>query len=211
MIITSQGLEAIKVQFGDTILAFNPVSKDSKLKTQTFGSDVALVTLNHPDTNGVENAGRGDKQPFAITGPGEYEVSGVFIKGFPTVSNYGGEERINTVYSATLEGMNMLYLGALDSTELAPEIAESIDSVDILFVPIGGDGVLSASDAYKLAVKFEPSVIIPIHYDGAVDKKALDTFVKESGNEKIKPVEKLTIKKKDIADKQAEVVVIKSS
>jgi L-ascorbate metabolism protein UlaG (beta-lactamase superfamily) len=211
MIITSLGLEAIKVQFGDTVLAFNPVSKDSKLKSQTFGSDVVLVSLNHPDTNGVDNAGRGDKQPFAVTGPGEYEVSGVFIKGFQTVSHYGDVERINTVYSATLEGMNMLYLGAIDSTELAPEIAESIDTVDILFVPIGGEGVLSASDAYKLAVKFEPSIIIPIHYGEAGDKDALKTFIKESGNDKISPVEKLTIKKKDIADKQGEVVVIKSA
>ena len=211
MIITSHGLEAIKVQFGDTILAFNPVSSKSKLKSQTFGSDVALITLNHPDLNGADNAGRGDKQPFVVEGPGEYEVSGVFIKGFPTVSNYGGKELINTVYAATLEGMNLLYLGALDTNQLSSDISESIDSVDIVFVPIGGDGVLSANDAYKLALKFEPSIIIPIHYDGAGEKDALKTFLKESGDEGLKPVDKLTIKKKDLLGRESDVVVIKAS
>lgn len=211
MIITSHGLESTKVQFGDTVLAFNPVSKKSKLKSQTFGSDVALITLNHPDTNGSDNAGRGDKQPFVIDGPGEYEVSGVFIKGFQTVSHYGGKELINTVYSATLEGMNILFLGALDTKELESDIAESVDTVDILFVPIGGDGVLSASDAYKLAIKFEPSIIIPIHYEGAGDKNALKTFINEAGEDNIKPVEKLTLKKKDLADKDGSVIVLKSA
>ena len=35
MIITYQGVEFFKVQFGDTILAFNPISKESKFKNHT--------------------------------------------------------------------------------------------------------------------------------------------------------------------------------
>ncbi len=55
MIITYHGGEFFKVQFGDTVLAFNPISKDSKLKSSRFGADIALVSLNHPDMNGVES------------------------------------------------------------------------------------------------------------------------------------------------------------
>lgn len=211
MIITSQGAESIKMQFGDTTLAFNPVSKDSKLKSQTFGSDVVLISVNHPDMNGAENAGRGDKQPFVITSPGEYEAGGVFIKGFPSISNYGGTQRINTIYTVVLEDMNIVYLGAIDTTELSSDVSESIDTVDILFVPIGGDGVLSAVDANKLAVKFEPKIIIPIHYDGVGEKAALTTFLKETSSEGVKPVDKITIKKKDLAGKEGDVMLLKSA
>ena len=45
MIITYQGAEFFKVQFGDTTLAFNPISKESKLKPTRFFADIASVTF----------------------------------------------------------------------------------------------------------------------------------------------------------------------
>ncbi|MES2216033.1 MAG: MBL fold metallo-hydrolase [Patescibacteria group bacterium] len=207
MIITYLGGEFVKVQFGDTVVAFNPVSKDSSLKTSKFGADVVLSSINHEDMNGVDQISFGDKKPFVITGPGEYEVKGVFIKGLPSESNYGGEKRINTIYTLALEGMNLCFLGALDTAELPKETEEAIEEVDILFVPIGGEGVLDASRAYKLAVSLEPKIIVPIHYGDLGDKEALKKFLKEAGeNPKAEP--KLTLKKKDLEGKEAEVVVL---
>src|SRR5689334_5949591 len=107
MIITYLGAEFVKVSFGDTVLAFNPVSKDSKLKTAKFGADIVLSTLNHPDMNGADQVSFGDKKAFSISGPGEYEVKGVFIKGLPSETAYDGEKRINTIYTVSLEGMNI--------------------------------------------------------------------------------------------------------
>lgn len=207
MIITYLGGESFKVSFGDTTLAFNPVSKDSKLKTSKFGADVVLSSLNHPDMNGVDQVGFGEKKPFAITGPGEYEVKGVFIKGFGSESNYDGEKRINTIYSVSLEGMNICFLGAMSQESLPKDADEAIDGVDILFVPIGGDGVLDASKAYKLAVALEPKIIIPMHFGDIGNKDSLKIFLKEAG-ENPKPEPKLTLKKKDLEGKDAEVVVL---
>ena len=213
MIITYLGGESFKVSFGDTILAFNPVSKDSKLKPAKFGADVVLSTLNHPDMNGAEQVTFGEKKPFSITGPGEYEVKGVFIKGFGSESNYdgpsttAGEKRINTIYSVTLEGMNICFLGAISQETMPKDADEAIDAIDILFVPIGGEGVLEASKAYKLAVSLEPKLIIPMHYGDIGEKDALKTFLKEAG-ENPKPEPKLTLKKKDLEGKDAEVVVL---
>jgi hypothetical protein len=93
MIITYLGAEFVKIQFGDITLALNPVSKDSDLKTSKFGADVVLSSLNHPHMNGVETVSFGDKKPFSITGPGEYEVRGVFIRGVLSESGYDGEKR----------------------------------------------------------------------------------------------------------------------
>ena len=207
MIITFLGGESVKVQFGDTVLAFNPISKDSKLKPAKFGADIVLQSLNHPDMNGVDQVSFGEKKAFAITGPGEYEVKGVFIKGLPSESGYDGEKRINTIYTVALEGMNICYLGAVNTVELPKETDEAIEEVDILFVPIGGNGVLNASDAYKLAVSIGPKIIIPIHYGDIGGKEALKSFLKEAG-ESPKAEAKLTLKKKDLEGKEADVMVL---
>jgi L-ascorbate metabolism protein UlaG (beta-lactamase superfamily) len=206
MIITYHGAGFIKASFGDTTLAFSPISKDSKISPTRFGADVALISINHDDANGIAEVTRGDTAPFAVTGPGEYEVRGVTIKGTQTKSNYGGkEERINTVYAVRMEDMNLLYLGALSDGSVGASVTEDMESVDVVFVPIGGDGVLDAGEAHKLAVSFEPKIIIPIF--GADDKDALKTFLKEAGTD-VKPVDKLTIKRKDIESMSGEVVVL---
>ncbi|MDD4989485.1 MAG: MBL fold metallo-hydrolase [Candidatus Pacebacteria bacterium] len=214
MIITYQGLEFFKIQQGDITLAINPISKDSKHKGARFGADCVLVTTNHPDMNGVEQMEFGDKKPLVISGPGEYETKGVFIKGFASPSHYSispGKEIINTVYLISFDSMNMVFLGALDTVDIPKEITEAMEDIDILFLPIGGEGVLDPAGAHKLAVNLEPKLIIPMHY-GLVGKvNALKAFLKEEGEERAKTEEKLTLKKKDLEGKEGEIVVLKES
>ena len=219
MIIAYQGLESFRISHGDLVLAFNPISKDSKLKAKSFGADVTLITTNHPDTNGAEQTSRGEKKSFVINGPGEYEVKDIFIKGFLSESRYGlpaqadgnpkgqayGARKLNTVYLASFEGMNLCFLGALSNAELSTEVLEALENIGILFLPVGGGEVLSPADAYKLAVSLEPAIIIPMHYTDA----SLKQFLKEGGEDKIEPLDKLVIKKKDLEDKNGDIVVLK--
>src|SRR5690606_33188736 len=122
MIITHHGAEFFKVSFGDTTLAFNPISKKSKLSGTKFGADVAFVSLNHPDFNGAEEMAFGAKQPFVVDGPGEYEIGDVTARGFGVETMYEGEKRFNTIYQVNLEGINMIFLGALGSDAIDPKI-----------------------------------------------------------------------------------------
>lgn len=209
MIVTYQGIEFFKMQLGDTVLAFNPVSKESKFKTPRFGADIALITTNHEDLNGKDVVSLGDKEPFVISGPGEYEINGLFVKGFLSKSEYDGD-KVNTVYSLTLDNINICFLGALSTPDLSPEIKGNVGDIDILFVPIGGQGVLNAAEAYKLAVKLEPRAIIPMHYGQVGDKEALKVFLKEGGQEGTKAIDKLTVKRKDLDGKEAEIIVLEA-
>lgn len=210
MVITYQGGDFLRVQFGDITIAVNPISKESKLKQARFGADIALVSADHPDLNGVDQVSHGEKRPFAATGPGEYEVKGVFIKGLPSTTSLGKAQLINTIYTVSLENMNICFLGVLDSHELPPATVEELDEIDILFVPIGGQGVLEPAKAYKLAVSLEPKIIIPTHYGDVGAKDALKVFLKEAG-ESPKAEDKLTLKKKDLEGKEADIFVLAPS
>jgi L-ascorbate metabolism protein UlaG (beta-lactamase superfamily) len=206
MVITYLGGECFKLTQGDLTIALNPPSKDSQLKSSKFGSDIVLVSLNHEDFNGAEQMSFGDRSPFIIAGPGEYEVKGVSVRGFGVESNYDGEKGINTIYSIALEGMNLVFLGALGTSTLPQAAKAELDEVDILFLPVGGEGVLDHAEAYKLAVQLEPKVVIPMHYTPETLKK----FLKEAG-EDIKPVDKLTLKRKDLEGKEDEIVVLEAN
>ncbi len=207
MVVSYFGGQCFKITQGDLTLAFNPPSKDSKLKTPKFGSDIVLVSQNHEDFNGVENSAFGEREPFVISGPGEYEIKEVAVRGFGSESNYDGKEgskHLNTIYSVTLESMNLCFLGALGSPALSATAKQELDDIDILFLPVGGNGVLDRAEAYKLAVQLGPKAIIPMHYS----PESLKAFLKEAGAEGVTSQEKLTVKKKDLDGKEAEIVVL---
>ena len=212
MVITHHGGQCFKVTFGDLTLVFDPISKKGTLPAVRFGADIALVSRNHADMNGIEEVTFGNKEPFAITGPGEYEQAGVTVQGFLTKSQYapakGSVDAVNTVYAVSLEGMTLVHLGALSDPVLSHEAREAIDEIDVLFVPVGGDGVLSPAEAAKLAVSLEPHIIIPMHWSGMGEAKALDSFLKEEGSKDAEKVEKLTLKKKDAAEKSGAIIVV---
>ncbi len=205
MVITYHGAEFFRVQVGDTVIAFNPISKDSKLKGTRFGADVALSTINHPDMNGLDQIAHGEKEAFQIYGPGEYEVKDIFIKGYPSLSKYGStdEEKINTIYSLTMDNVNICFLGAVSTTDVSDQVKEMFDQIDVLFIPVGTEGTITPAQARKLVVALEPKVVIPMGFDDA----SLKTFLKESSKTP-ETVDKFSFKKKDLEGKDAAIVVI---
>ncbi len=211
MIITYFGKQFFKIQQGETVLSFNPISKQSK-SSETgmgarFGADIALVTTNHPEYNGLEQLSHGERVPFAITGPGDYEVKEIFIKGVLSDALISGKKYINTIYVFSLDNINVVFLGALANVDISKEAQEAIGNPDILFIPIGGNGLLDAKSAAKLASALEPKLIIPMDHDAT----SLKVFLKETGEEKAEVVDKLTLKSKDLDGKEGEVIVLKSS
>ncbi len=188
------------------VLAFNPVSKSSKSGVSAhFGADIALVSVNHPDYNGTDQLSHGDRAPFLVTGPGDYEVKEIFIKGMMSHAELGGKKYINTIYSLTVDGIKLAFLGALSEEEISKEAREEIDGPDILFVPVGEKGLLSPKAAAKLASSLEAHLVIPMDFEQA----SLKAFLKEMGEEKAEVTDKLVLKKKDLDGKEGEVVVLK--
>jgi len=208
MVITYHGGQYFKLVRGDTVIAFNPIAKDNPAQWPTvkFGANVGFSSLQHPNFNGFTQLSSANRQLFTIESPGEYEVGDVTVHGFGVKTTYEGVARYNTIYQVQFDGINIVFLGVLDDPDIGSDILGALADVDIIFLPIGGGDVLEAPQASKLAVKLEARCVIPMHYD----KAALQTFLQEEGVEKLKPVDKLTIKKKDLAEMTGTVVVLQS-
>jgi hypothetical protein len=209
MIITYYGKQFFKITQGEMVLAFNPVSKTSKSGINShFGADLALITTNHPDYNGLGQLEYGERVPFAVTGPGDYEIKEIFIKGVLSSADISGKKYINTIYSLSVDNINIAFLGALSDETISKEALETINEPDILFVPVGGKdiGLIDVKNAAKIASSLEPKMIIPMEYD----EVSLKAFLKEMGEDKVEKVDKLTLKRKDLEGKETEVVVLAS-
>lgn len=215
MIITYYGVSCFKAQSGETTLAFDPPAKEFNakefgLKPPRFQADIVLISHGrHKDHAGRDTLpGKGEnKRPFIIEGPGEYEVKGVQVAGVKSFhdESEGKELGANTIYILEFEGVKICHMGDFGEAKLRPETKEAIDGVDILFMPIYGPAN-NPQKAAKAAAQLGAKIIIPMHYHA--DKKALKNFLDEAGGCDTKPIEKLTIKKKDLAEKKAEVVVL---
>ncbi len=207
MVISYHGLQCFKVTLGDLTIAFNPFSKESAkkhgLKEVRFGADYCFVTTKHPDFNAVEQMTYGEKVPFVVEGPGEYELGELTVRAFGVPTTYDGKERYTTIYQVTLEGANLLFMGAAPNTKLDQSVLGGLGEIDILFVPVAGDEVMDSATASALGVKLEARVVIPMHYD----KNTLAAFLKEEGST-AKPQEKLTVRKKELLAMEGEIVVL---
>lgn len=134
---------------------------------------------------------------FVIDGPGEYEVAGFVIEALElrAVGSFG------TAVKASAEGMHCVWLPALASRQLADKEIEALGEVDILLLPLeeekGGKYVAADPEsAVNLMNAIEPRITIPL----ARAPGALLAFKKETGSEKIVPLDKFAIKAKELPE-----------
>jgi L-ascorbate metabolism protein UlaG (beta-lactamase superfamily) len=208
MIIHFFGNQFFKFQVGDTVVATDPFGKESSLKGPKFGADIVLQSTLHEDMKGGDELFYGNKIPHVIKGPGEYEVSGTFIKGYGIHSSYDGIDSAvgTTYYIFELDNMRVMFLGACDDKKNL--IVEG--DIDILCLPISGDGRLTPKQAAEIVTNIDPKIVIPMGVQDAKDEH-LATFIKEIGADaKTEVQEKLTLKKKDIEQMSQKLYIVRS-
>lgn len=124
--------------------------------------DAVTVSHQHFDHNYLLAAAG---EPDVIEAPGEYEVKGVKIKGFPVFHDKcGGAKRgSNVMFLFEMDGIRILHAGDIGH-QLSRETVAEIGLVDVLLVPIGGTYTLDYLEAREFANSLRPSVVIPMHY-----------------------------------------------
>lgn len=128
-----------------------------------------------------------DDFALSLSYPGSYEVGDFSINGFAEKRHIdSNDEQKSVIYSIDVLGAKIGLLGNI-GPELSDDQLENLGILDILILPVGGNGyALDATSAAKIARNSDAKVIIPVHYaeDGInyeVPQNSLDIFIKELG------------------------------
>lgn len=154
-----------------------------------------IVTISH-EAPGHNFLSVVKGREHVLTGPGEYEIGGVFITSVRTNGNKrSDDETLNTLYVFDYDSVTVAHLGDLSRVPTQSEI-EALGDVNIALVPIGGGRGLNAAKAAEVISLLEPSIVIPMHYrteKSLLPLQSLNKFLKEMGIGEIIPEPSLKI------------------
>lgn len=161
---------------------------------------------------------KSDKQvKFQINRPGEYELSDISIIGIGArlhVDEKGKNEAV--IYKIVVGDMRVVVVGHI-YPELNEKQLEQLGVVDILVVPVGGNGfTVDPKGAEKLIKDVEPKIVIPTNYSDKqlkypVEPQSLENFLKELAIEPKETTPKLKLKNTDIYTEKANCIVLERS
>ncbi|MDO9348227.1 MAG: MBL fold metallo-hydrolase [Anaerolineales bacterium] len=169
-----------------------------------------IVTVSH-DAAGHNYLQAVKGYSRAITGPGEFEIGGVFITGVQT-DGHGkkvSEQPSNTLYVFDYDGLTVAHMGNLRQVPTQAEV-EALGTVNIVLVPVGGSSGLNAAKAAEVISLLEPNIVIPMHYHTPqvkVPLDQLDKFMKEMGLHEAETMPNLKVSKSSLPD-ETKVVVL---
>lgn len=169
-----------------------------------------IITVSHdaPGHNFV-SAVKGHSR--IITGPGEFEIGGVFITGVQTNrrTKNSAKELRNTLYVFDYDGITIAHLGDIQKVPNQTEV-ENLGGVNVALVPVGGGGSLNAAKAAEIVSLLEPGIVIPMHYqlpESSLKLSPLSRFLKEMGVGKIEPVPSLKVTRSSVPTESRVVVL----
>ncbi len=199
MDISWLGHSCFKIRGARATVITDPYSPDLGY---SLGKPTArIVTVSHQHQGHAYVQGIGD-EPKLITGPGEYEISGVLIIGMATFHDeeQGRERGKNTVYLIEVDEVSVCHLGDLGHV-LTTEQVEEIENVDILLLPVGGISTIDAPMAAEVVRQLEPKIVVPMHYKTEALKWELEPvvrFLKEMGIKEVDSQPKLSLTKANL-------------
>jgi L-ascorbate metabolism protein UlaG (beta-lactamase superfamily) len=180
---------------------------DLGAKSVVKDGDVALFTGTHAGA---------DQARLILDGPGEYEVGDISIIGVAARGHLDeADQQTATIFKLIVGELSMLFTGHI-YPELSEAQLEAIGMVDVLVVPVGGNGyTVDPVGAIKLVKAIEPKVVVPSHFADkalkyAVPQQDLPNALKEMAMEPTETVSKLKLKPTELSDVTQLVILEKS-
>lgn len=139
--------------------AFGGQLSYGKIKDQ---ADIVLTSHDHADHNDPKSL---PGSPQIIKGSGSETAKGISFKGISTYhdSSKGSERGINTIFTFSVDEIQICHLGDLGHILSEKELAD-IGPVDILLIPVGGYFTIDPKEATRVAEQIRPKVLIPMHF-----------------------------------------------
>jgi len=174
-------------------------------KSPAKPDDIALFTANHEEPTVAPK--------IMIDQPGEYEVSGVAIYGIAARAHMDEQgKKTATMYKLVVDDLKVLVTGHI-YPELTDKQLEQIGMIDIMIVPVGGNGyTLDGVGAMKLIKKIEPKMLIPTNYEAKglnypVPQQPLTDALRAMAFEPKEAVSKLRVKSSELSDAMQLVIL----
>ena len=209
--ITWLGHSCFRLRDRAATVVTDPYGKDLGLNLVRVRADIVTVSHDADDHNYVKGV-KGDFQ--VLTGPGEYEVSSVFVTGLELRGDRKKKDAVsgprNTVFLFEFDDLTICHLGDLNIVPTQAQVEEALGEVDVLLIPVGGGESLSASQASEVVSLLEPHIVIPMHYQVPEISLELDPvgkFLKEMGLDKVTPQEVLKVSRSGLPD-ETQIVLL---
>lgn len=168
------------------------------LKSVTKPDDIAIFTT--PPS----------KLPQArlvFTDPGEYEASEISVFGVEARAHIDeADKQTATIYKLQTGDLRIAVVGHIHP-DISEDFLEELGAVDILFIPVGGNGyTLDGVGALSVIKKIEPKLVIPTHFDDSkiaypVPQQPLSEALKGLAMEPKETLAKFKPKPADFSDK----------
>lgn len=198
MEITYLGGNCLKINAKKATIIVDDNLAELGLKSVTKPDDITFVTS--PIVHS-KNQGR-----LTFDMPGEFEVSDISVQGVGVRGSMDEAGTKNaTIFKVTADDLSVAIAGHIFA-EISDEEREELGHVDVLFVPVGGNGyTLDGEDALKLIKKIAPKIVVPTHYDDSslkyeVPQAKLEDGLKGMAMETHETVQKLKLKVSDIPE-----------
>ena len=207
MDITWLGHSCFRLRTNDLVVVTDPFPDSIGLR---MGEPQALaVTVSHPHENHSYWQGvSGD--PKVLNGPGEYELSGIYISGAMTPRGETDPEgKRNTAYLIEMENLRICHLGDVTSA-LSTCLVEGFTPVDVLLLPAGGVCTVEVSQAIEMVRALDPRIVVPMHYGLPglqVELGGLDVFLREMGLRDVQPQVRLNVSTSSLPQEMRVVVL----
>lgn len=202
------GANCVVLSSRDVRLVLDDYLSEYSGKAVLKAGDIALFTGDEPNNLPATK--------ITIAGPGEYEVSNISITGIPARAHMDEANVLSaTMYKVETSELTFLFTGHIYPA-LSEDQLETIGLVDVMVVPVGGNGfTLDGVGALKLIKEVEPKMVVPTHYDEKglkfeVPQQTLEQAIHSLGMEVKATTSKLKLKPADLAE-VTELVVVERS
>ena len=185
------GHACFRLRADDLVVLTDPYPISLGLKPETRPASVVTVSNPHPNHSCWQEIA-GEPKVFAT--PGEYEYSGVSVRGVMTpLPPESQQQQRNVAYSIELDGVNICHLGDI-ALPLTTRQVEELAPVDVLLVPTGGGCTLNLDQVLQIMQDLEPKIVIPMHHGingGGVSLQGVDVFLRRMGLSEVQPQPRL--------------------
>ena len=207
MDITWLGHSCFRLKGKEAVVIVDPYPPELGYTLNNPQADILALThchANHSYAQGITG------NPKKISGPGEYEIAGIFVTGIASFHDkaQGQELGKNTIYHIAIDDVAICHLGDLGH-ELDEKMIQLIGKIDILFIPVGGNYTIDAEQAWRVIDSLKPKITIPMHYrvEGlSIPVAGVEPFLEKNNYKILKVGNEIDIEKDELP-KEPEVWV----